>query len=96
MSTLHLIPHYSRRYRAKEGIGGSWTRLDCHACGQPIETGAKVVLESRPTGMPNAWHPQCFAGEERRQALQRHRDEHNGYPAWTRHQLDESTPPAGS
>ncbi len=92
MSTLHLIDHYSRRYRAKEGIGGSWTRLDCHACGELIETGSKVILESRPmgkAGKPNAWHPACFAGQQREAALERHRAEHNEYPEWIRHQFDE-------
>ena len=48
VSTLRLVDRYSRRYRAKEGIGAGWTRLDCHACGRPIETGSKVILESRP------------------------------------------------
>ena len=90
MSTLRLIDSYARHYRPAKG-SASFTRLDCHACGQPLKTGSKVILESRPggPGPPNAWHPACFSGEDRQQALQRHRAEHGQYPDWMHPQLTE-------
>ena len=53
-------------------------RLDCHTCVQPIKTGTKAILESPPrrAGVVERLHPECFSGEDRQQALQRHSAEH--------------------
>ena len=77
MSTLRLIDRYARRYRLAKG-SASFTRLDCHTCVQPIKTGTKVILESPPrrAGVVERLHPECFSGEDRQQALQRHSAEH--------------------
>ena len=107
MSTLHLIDRHTRRYRPSrsrsrmltwQGGSAAYTRLDCHVCGEPILTGAKVILESRPDGVPaapNAWHPECFGGESGREALQRIHAEHGKYPAWIRPSSTRPAPPAG-
>ena len=87
MSTLRIIHKYARRFKSS-----SYTRLDCRSCREPIATGAKVILESQPDGSgsrPNAWHPECFAGLSRNEALARHWGFHGQWPPFLRPQLPE-------